>query len=152
MRSRVKASIAVALLFLALAGGSFISGSLVLLLLGLNHAPQTWHTYWDYCRVLDLPRLAPYAAKIRLSGYLGFGLPLAVWLALVVPLYKSNVTLHETDEEEGEDVLSITRIRELEEENQRLKKMYAESQMRLQTLHEAMTHVIRPSQHQGMAG
>ena len=39
----------------------------------------------------------------------------------------------------GMDVSNMTRLRELEEENRRLKKMYAESQMDCEILREAMT-------------
>ena len=39
----------------------------------------------------------------------------------------------------GMDLSNMTRLRELEEENRRLKKMYAESQMDCEILREAMT-------------
>jgi putative transposase len=37
------------------------------------------------------------------------------------------------------DASNMTRLRELEEENRRLKKMYAESRMDIEILREAMT-------------
>lgn len=39
----------------------------------------------------------------------------------------------------GMDASNMTRLRELEEENRRLKKMYAESRMDIEILREAMT-------------
>jgi len=88
MHTGVRAGFAATLLIVALAGGLFLSAYLVLLLLGLQDVPPTWHTYWDYYRALDLPEVAPYVTKIELGGYLGFGLPLLAWLGLLVPLFR----------------------------------------------------------------
>lgn len=95
MNTGTKTTLAAALLMAALAGGLFLSGYLVLLLLGLRDVPQTWHTYWDYCRALDLAEVAPYVTKIKLGGYVGFGLPLLAWLGLLVPLFRpKEMSLH----------------------------------------------------------
>ena len=90
MNTRIRTSAAAALLVIAAISGLFLSGYLVVLLLDLHDAPRTWRTYVDYCRALDLPQFAPYALRIKLAGYLGFGLPLLAWLGLLVPLFRSK--------------------------------------------------------------
>ena len=51
----------------------------------------------------------------------------------------------------GMDASQMGRMKELEEENRRLKKMYAESQMSADILREAMQKMVRPSQRREMA-
>ncbi|SFR91912.1 type IV secretion system protein VirD4 [Dyella sp. OK004] len=81
--------VAVALL-VALMGGWFLSNYLVLLFLGLHDEPQSWSTWWQYFQALGLPQFAPYAVKIKLSGGVGFGLPLLAWVGLLIPLFKAK--------------------------------------------------------------
>jgi type IV secretion system protein VirD4 len=87
---------ALALLALAFIAGLYLSGWLTLLLLGLTHqVALAWNTYWVYLRALDQPQVAPYAFKIKLSGGIGFGLPLLAWLLLLIPLLKREAeSLH----------------------------------------------------------
>jgi type IV secretion system protein VirD4 len=66
------------LLLLALAVGLWVSGWLALWLLGLRDPPQLG-TYLGYLRALDLDAVRPYATTLRLAGWAGFGLPLALW-------------------------------------------------------------------------
>lgn len=68
------------LLLVALAAGEFLSGLFTLLLLKLGTAELKLGTYWSYISALDLPQVAPYVAKIKIGGYIGFGLPLILWL------------------------------------------------------------------------
>jgi type IV secretion system protein VirD4 len=78
-----------------LAAGWFLSNYLVLLLLDLPDAPLAWNTWWQYVQAADLPQYAPYAAKIRLSGAIGFGVPLLGWAALLIPLLRAEAeSLH----------------------------------------------------------
>ena len=80
---RKKAILVAVLGMVALSAGNMLSGYLTLMLLKLDAAPLQWNTYWSYVRALELPQLAPYIGKIKLSGYIGFGLPLMAWLAFV---------------------------------------------------------------------
>ncbi len=75
-------------LALAMAGGLYLSGVLVPLLLKVQ-APTPWYeTWWSYFRVLDLPQVKPHAGKIKFATVVGFGLPLLVWLPLSVLILK----------------------------------------------------------------
>ena len=76
----VFASVASLVLLLA---GLYLSGYLALLLLKLDTGLLKWNTYLEYLKALDLPQVQRYAGKIKVAGYLGFGLPLMAWLALL---------------------------------------------------------------------
>ncbi len=79
---------------LVVAAGMYLSGYLTLLLLGLD-APLRWNTYLDYWQVLDQPQVAPYAAKIKAGGALGFGVPVLGYAALLaLALRSSKASLH----------------------------------------------------------
>lgn len=88
--SRGKALFAGALLVAALVGGAFLAGRLVLWLLGLGGTSLAWDTWWQYFHAIDLPQLAPYAGKIKMSVGAGFGVPLLAWLLALIPLLKSK--------------------------------------------------------------
>jgi len=88
--SRNKLGVALALLLVALAGGWFLANDLVLRLLGLHDAPRTWDMWWQYVQAMALPQFAPYALRIKLSGAIGFGLPLLAWAVLLIPLLKAK--------------------------------------------------------------
>ena len=70
----------VVLLLVALAAGEYLSGLFTLWLLKLDTADLGLKTYWSYVSALDLPQVAPYVSKIKVGGYIGFGLPLILWL------------------------------------------------------------------------
>jgi len=97
MNTQVKIIAAITVVLLAFAGGLYLSGWLNLLLLGLGHQVRLdWSTYWQYWQALDQPRIAPYAARIKIAGGVGFGLPL---LMGAVALYfivrgKASTSLH----------------------------------------------------------
>ena len=92
---RKKAILVAVLGMVALSAGNMLSGYLTLMLLKLDAAPLQWNTYWSYVRALELPQLAPYIGKIKLSGYIGFGLPLMAWLAFVAwRLKPKSKTVH----------------------------------------------------------
>jgi type IV secretion system protein VirD4 len=90
MNAKARAGWAAGLSLVALIAGVFLSGYLVRLLLGLHDVPLGWDSYWRYVRAMDLPRVAPFANKIRWAGGLGFGLPLLLWLFAVFALFKSR--------------------------------------------------------------
>lgn len=79
---------AVAAAALALLAGAWLSGSLVLIFLGLDASAAGPGTWFGYLRHIDHPQVAPYAWRIRTAGALGFGLMLLAWLAVLVMLYK----------------------------------------------------------------
>ncbi len=92
--SRFRAGLAIGLLLLAALAGLYLSDYLTLLLLKLD-VPLKPGTYWQYVRVLDLPQVQPYASKIKWAGYIGFGLPLLLYVGLLIPIFKSRkASLH----------------------------------------------------------
>ncbi|HUA79274.1 MAG TPA: type IV secretory system conjugative DNA transfer family protein, partial [Dyella sp.] len=82
-----KAGMLTALLILALVGGEYLAGWLLIFWL---HIPVQLGlgTYWEYFQAINLPQLVPYAGKIKIAGYLGFGVPLLVWLMLLVLMFR----------------------------------------------------------------
>jgi type IV secretion system protein VirD4 len=84
-----------ALLMAAAVGGWFLANYLVLLLLGVHDMPRAWNSWWQYVQAMDAPRIAPFAARIKLGGITGFGLPLLAWAGLMIPLFKTRAqSLH----------------------------------------------------------
>jgi putative transposase len=51
----------------------------------------------------------------------------------------------------GMDASMMTRLKELEDENRRLKKMYAEERLKAEIIQEAMAKVVTPSSRKQMA-
>jgi type IV secretion system protein VirD4 len=86
--SRSKLILAIASVLAALFVGNYLSGALTLLLLGLDTDLLKFTTYWQYIKALDLPQVAPYVGKIKLAGYVGFGVPAAACLIPLVWLLK----------------------------------------------------------------
>jgi type IV secretion system protein VirD4 len=79
---------------LAVIGGSYLAGWLTMLLLHVQ-IPLAWNSWWQYFEAIDLPQYAPFAGKIKLAGAGGFGLPLLVWAALSILLFRArNESLH----------------------------------------------------------
>lgn len=94
---RVKAK----LIFVLVAGvtvfivGTYLSGCLALMLLKIDTGLVSWDTYSRYIKALELPQYKPYASKIHLGGYIGYGLPLCGYMALVVAILKpAKKSLH----------------------------------------------------------
>ena len=73
---------------LAATAGLYFAGYLVLLMLKLEPAHLTWHTYRDYALALDLAQTKPYAGRIRAAGWVGFGLPALAWGGLLVLAFR----------------------------------------------------------------
>lgn len=86
--SRPKLFLAVAMVLAALLAGNYLSGALTLLSLKLDADLLKFTTYWQYILALDLPQVAPYVSKIKLAGYVGFGVPVAACLIILVWLLK----------------------------------------------------------------
>jgi len=72
----------IGLLLAAVIAGEFFSGFLSLAFLKLSTGQLKWDTYLSYLRALDLPQVQPYLGKIKAAGYVGFGLPIIVWLTI----------------------------------------------------------------------
>lgn len=85
-----RAGVALGLLVAAGLAGLYFSDWLVLRLLGVAHqAHLTWSTWWRYLQAAGTRSdVAPFATRIKLAGYVGFGLPLLAWLLLLYPLFK----------------------------------------------------------------
>lgn len=84
-----KLALALTLLVVAVVGGAYLSGLVLLHWLKLPDVPLHATTYLAYLRARDLPPFAPYVTTIELSGAIGFGVPMLAWLGLLVPLFKT---------------------------------------------------------------
>lgn len=80
--------VAVALLA-ATAGGMCLSGYLVLAFLKLDTGFWRWDLYLAYLQI-DAAQLAPFVTKIKLAGYLGFGVPVLLWTLLTYLLFRNR--------------------------------------------------------------
>ncbi|HYP85056.1 hypothetical protein [Variovorax sp.] len=80
-----RAALAAGLLPPALIAGVYGAGWLVMWLLNVPGRLDAL-TYWHYAQSIDLAAFQPFADKIRLAGYIGFGVPLLVWVGTVVAL------------------------------------------------------------------
>ncbi|MBB6598689.1 type IV secretory system conjugative DNA transfer family protein [Luteimonas sp. MC1825] len=81
---RIRIALALACVGVAWVAGLWLSGWLVLRLLGLGDLTAGLATWPAYLRAIDLPGLAPFAGRIRMAGAVGLGLPL---LASTVPVF-----------------------------------------------------------------
>lgn len=88
--SKTKVYVAIGLALLAVVAGEYLSGFLALKLLGLNQEPLAWNTYLNYVRALDLPQVQPYVGRLRWAGYIGFGVPVLLWLVSLYPLSRNK--------------------------------------------------------------
>ncbi len=68
--------------------GLYLSGFLVLKLLGLDARLLGWHSYIGYLRALHLPQVHPYVGRIKFAGCVGFGAPLLAGIALLAPVLR----------------------------------------------------------------
>lgn len=86
----VKTIAALVTLVLALAAGLYLSHALIPILLDVNPRSAWYRTWWEYYRVIDLPRVAPYASKIKMAGGIGFGLPALAWMGMLIPIFRER--------------------------------------------------------------
>jgi type IV secretion system protein VirD4 len=78
------------LLVAAVVAGFYLSGYIVLMQLKLRGVDLHWNTWWNYFQVIDQPQVLPYAKKIKNSGAIGFGIPIAGWLGMMLLMLKSR--------------------------------------------------------------
>lgn len=83
-----KVFFALAVGLLAAVAGLYFSGYMAKLLLKQQNVPLQWSTYPGYIKAIDLPQWQPYVKKIKIAGFVGFGLPAAAYLALLVLMLK----------------------------------------------------------------
>ena len=83
-----KAVFLIALLVAAVVAGLYLSGYIVLMQLKLRGVQLQWNTWLDYYKVIDLPQVKPYVKKIKNSGVIGFSIPIALWLGMLVLVFK----------------------------------------------------------------
>ena len=78
------------LLIAAIIGGLFLSGWILLLWLHLAQVPLEWNTYAKYLSAIDTSRVAPFAKQIKVSGLVGFALPIGFYLLMLYAMFKSK--------------------------------------------------------------
>lgn len=83
----IKIVIAVAMLIALTLLGIWFSGSVLYWWFGFDHNAELF-TYWQYLRHIGRPEVAPFANKIKLSGFAGFLLPITGYLFLLYALFK----------------------------------------------------------------
>ncbi len=62
----------------------YLSGYVTQMILKLPNANLKWNTWIQYYQAMDLPQYAPYVKKIKIGGLIGFGVPFALWVGLVI--------------------------------------------------------------------
>ena len=85
-----KTFVLIALFIAATIGGSYLSGYILLAWLKLPQVPLELGTYFKYFRLIDTPKVLPFATAIKVSGMLGFGVPLTVYLLGLFAVLKSK--------------------------------------------------------------
>ena len=80
----------IALLIISVVGGAYLSGYILLMWLKLPQVSLDLGTYFKYFTVMDAPKVAPFTKQIKLSGAIGFGVPLLVWLFALFLAFKST--------------------------------------------------------------
>lgn len=75
-------------LVLALVAGVYLSGWILLAWLKMPQVPLNLGTYYSYLKAIDIPQVVPHASKIKISGWVGFGLPLLTWAALLLLVFR----------------------------------------------------------------
>jgi len=85
---KLKLFFLLALLIATIVTGLYLSGYIVLMQLKLRNVPLAWNTWLEYYKAIDMPQLQPFVKKIKNSGAIGFGIPVALWLGMLVLVLK----------------------------------------------------------------
>lgn len=76
------------ILIVALLFGCYLAGFILLQWLGLDISHLQFITYYRYWNTIDIPRVAQFAMQIKISGYIGFGLPIVIWFFALVGMWR----------------------------------------------------------------
>ncbi|MDO5692737.1 MAG: type IV secretory system conjugative DNA transfer family protein [Pseudomonadota bacterium] len=87
MKSTIKWGTLLVLLMAGAAGGAWLAGQILFWWFGFDR-PVGLGTWFSYVRVLDDPRYAVHANKIKLSGVAGFAVPLLAWLGMAWLMFR----------------------------------------------------------------
>ena len=82
-KSFIKPSFWVLLFIAMLLLGSWLSGYIMFLWFGFTGKPVNLGTYFAYFNSMDLPKIAPFVNKIKMSGLAGFGVPVLAYLGML---------------------------------------------------------------------
>lgn len=88
--SNAKLVFLLVLLVAAIVAGFYLSSYIVLMQMKLRGVDLHWNTWLNYYKVIDQPQVLPYAKKIKNSGLIGFGIPIAIWVGLLLLSLKSR--------------------------------------------------------------
>mgnify|MGYP003611161910 CR=1 FL=1 len=88
-RTQTKWLFLIVLLVISAISGAYLSGYILLMWLKLPQVSLDLGTYFKYFTVIDAPKVAPFAKQIKLSGVIGFGIPLLVWLFALFLTFKA---------------------------------------------------------------
>ncbi|MGL4768107.1 MAG: type IV secretory system conjugative DNA transfer family protein [Formosimonas sp.] len=89
-KNQIKWAFLAVLFIAAVVGGFYLSGWILLFWLKLGKVPLEWDTYYKYFKAMSTPRVMPFATPIKVSGIVGFGLPLAGYVAGLIGAFKSK--------------------------------------------------------------
>ena len=87
-KSFIKPSFWVLLFIAVLLLGTWLSGYMMFLWFGYTDKPVNMGTYFAYLKSMDLPKVAPFANKIKMSGLAGFGVPVLAYLGMLYLAFK----------------------------------------------------------------
>ena len=76
------------ILIVAILAGLYLSG--YILIVSYKHLSWDlgWNMWWQFYAEMDTPRGQVYAEKTKLSGMIGFGIPILLWMGLVFLVLK----------------------------------------------------------------
>ena len=80
----------IGLLIAALVGGLYLSGYILLIWLKLTQVPLELGTYLKYMGAMDTPKVAPFAKQIKVSGMVGFAVPIGLYLLMLYGMFKKK--------------------------------------------------------------
>lgn len=88
---QLKLGLSAILLLAAVIGGFYLSGWILLFWLKLSATvPLEFSTYFKYIKAMSRPEVQPYLKHIKVSGMVGFGIPLSVYLFALIALFKGG--------------------------------------------------------------
>jgi type IV secretion system protein VirD4 len=89
-RNQIKWTFLTVLFIAAIVGGFYLSGWILLFWLKLDKVPLDLTTYYKYFKAMGTSRVMPFATPIKVSGMLGFGVPLIVYFMGLIGVLKTK--------------------------------------------------------------